>query len=711
MVNIRNFNWESLNQLQDFRFAIKKHDKIRYLNYPFSFDIETSSFYVDTEKRACMYIWMMSINGEIVYGRTWGEFMWFMEELRIHLELSYHKRIIIYVHNLSYEFQFLINHVEWTEVFARKKRHPIKGLANECFEFRCSYFLSGLALKHVAKDLTTVKIEKQIGKLNYRLLRHSETVLTPNELKYCEYDVLILHHYIKEEIAKNNGDITKIPLTKTGYVRRYCREYIKKHTNYRRYREQIMKEAPTNEELFTLLHKAFAGGYTHANCEYIFLKTPNVHSIDFTSSYPAQMVAHKYPRGEFVKCQIENKRQFFNLINTKACVFEIRIKGVKSKTSHHIWSSSKCLYGTDKKYNAKIDNGRIMESDEIFTYMTDVDFKNFDMFYEYEDFGVGNFYFTEYGYLPKEIIECALKFYGDKTTLKNVEGMEAEYMVSKGMVNGIYGMMVTNPLNDEIIFEDEKWDKEKPTISIALKKAYGNINQFLCYQWGVWITAWARHELLKGIREINEDVIYCDTDSIKFVNLQKHENYIIEHNKYMIDLLQKSLIFHSIDIDAINPKDRNGKPHTLGVWTYEGMYDYFKTLGAKRYMTQTNGKIKITISGLSNETEEEEKNPTRYIIDNGGFDYFNDEMTIPASHSMRLTHTYVDDKPYAITINDYTKTPARVSEYRYIHLEATPYSIGMNDFIEFLVGIDNEEAIAVREKRKELQITRLEREV
>ena len=151
MVRVKNFDWNSISSLTDFKFAIKKHDKIRYLNYPFSFDIETSSFYVNTEKRACMYIWMMSVNGQIVYGRTWAEFMWFLDELQIRLELSYHKRIIIYVHNLSYEFQFLINHVEWSEVFARKKRHPIKALANECFEFRCSYFLSGLSLANLAK--------------------------------------------------------------------------------------------------------------------------------------------------------------------------------------------------------------------------------------------------------------------------------------------------------------------------------------------------------------------------------------------------------------------------------------------------------------------------------------------------------------------------------------------------------------------------------
>ena len=709
MVSLRDFDWNSLDKLTDFKFATKKHEKLRYLNYPFSFDIETSSFYIKDEKRACMYIWMFNVNGTVVYGRTWSEFEWFIDELRRRLNLSFHKRIIVYVHNLSYEFQFLVSHVNWTEVFARKKRHPIKGLANNCIEFKCSYFLSGLSLEKVAENLTSVKIEKQIGKLDYRKMRHCETPMSQDELKYCEYDVKILHYFILEEMEKNDNDITKIPLTKTGYVRRYCREYIKHNTNYKKYREQILKEAPINSDLFILLNKAFAGGYTHANCEYVFNKIENVHSIDFTSSYPAQMIAHKYPRGKFIKCKITNKREFYNLVNSRACVFEIRIQNVQSKTSHHIWSSSKCAYGTNKKYNAVIDNGRIVSSDEIYTYMTDVDFKTFSRFYEFEDFGIGNFYYTEYGYLPKEIIECVLKFYSDKTTLKDVQDKIAEYFVSKGMVNGIYGMMVTNPLNDEILFDEETWAKERPEISSALYKSYNSINQFLCYQWGVWITAWARYELLKGVFEIGDDVIYCDTDSIKFVNLQEHEDYIIEYNEYIINLLQETLIHYSIPIDAISPKDIKGNTHTLGIWTYEGMYDIFKTLGAKRYMTQTNGKIHLTVSGLTNSTKQK-NNPTQYIIDNGGFDFFTHEMTIPKSHSCRLTHTYIDDKPYSAIVKDYTGKAGKINEYRYIHMEQSQYSLGMKDFIEFLIGIDNEEAIAIREKRPELQINRLDKE-
>lgn len=724
MIHIKQYDWNELEKITN----VVKTRGIRYFNYPFSFDIETSSFKIGEEKRACMYIWMMSINGTVVYGRTWNEFEWFIEEIRIRLKLDFFNRIIIYVHNLAYEFQFLISHVTFSEVFARKKRHPIKALANSCLEFKCSYFLSGMSLEKTAENLTTIKIDKLKG-YNYRKLRHSKTVLTDYELKYCEHDVKILHYYILEEMSKNDNNIAKIPLTKTGYVRRYCREYIKSHTNYRLYRQNILKEAPVDEELFILLNKAFAGGYTHANCMYMFLKVENVHSIDFTSSYPAQMIAHKYPRGKFHKVEITSLKQFYKFVETFACVFEIRLFNVRAKTSHHIWSSSKCEYGTNDVFNAVIDNGRLVSSDEIYTRMTDVDFKTFSKFYDFDKdkIGINNFWYTHYDYLPKQLIECILKFYSDKTTLKDVIDKIVEYLVSKGMLNGIYGMCVTNPLNDEILFEDEEWDVDEPSISAALNKAYNNINQFLCYQWGVWVTAWARYELLNGVYEMGDDCIYCDTDSIKFVNLQKHEKYINNYNTYIMSLLKNTCNRYNLDETLLHPKDVKGNEHWLGVWDYEGKYELFKTLGAKRYMYTKYNKKKnriethITVSGLTNaylnpedyteDTELSEKlTPTQYILDNGGFDFFTNEMEIPISHSKRLTHTYIDDKPYRCELTDDDGIKAIVSEYRYIHMEPSTFSMKLSDnFIEYLIGIEDDETFASRGVRPELQIIKLDR--
>lgn len=738
MINVRDFDFTELESLTNMvHTKNKKGDVIRYLNYPFCFDIETTSFKYtfkgeqEPRKAACMYIWQMSVNGTIVYGRTWNQFQWFLEELQIRLKLDYYNRMIIYIHNLSYEFQFLIGKVIFKEVFSRKKRHPIKALANDSFELRCSYFLSGLSLEKLAEDLTTIQIAKKVDDLDYSKIRHSETPLTDKELDYCEYDVKILHYFILEEMHKNNDDISNIPLTKTGYARRYCRNYIKNNTNYKKYRERIMQEAPLNEDLFILLNKAFAGGYTHANCLYIdeykeFIDN-HVHSIDFTSSYPAQMIMHKYPRGKFEKIIIDSEEAFNEYINKYACVFEITIKGIEPKSVHHIWSVSKC--SEIDKESTIVDNGRIVESKQIRTFMTDVDFKTFDRFYKCKSIIIHNFYYTQYDYLPKAFIECILKLYSDKTTLKGIKEKAEEYLVAKGLLNALYGMCVTNPLNDELEFDEEYvsdkgdkfWSKTSPDITAALNKSYSSMNQFLCYQWGVWVTAWARYELLYMLNIIDRDGIYCDTDSIKMINYKSHIKDIEAHNTKIKNALEKTLITLRLDTKLLNPIDIKGNHHFLGIWDYEGEYQIFKTLGAKRYAYVSYNKdskeneFHITVSGLYNKvlrdsnnkiitTGKHSKNPTVYIMKHGLFDFFKDGMEIPVEYSKRLTHSYIDE-PFTCNLTDYNNKTIRVHEDACIHLEAQPYTCGLSDdFIEYLIGTENSHFIDKLD-RPEVKIT------
>ena len=697
MIFYKDFNFDLLSK--EMTKTVKKRERggiIFYLNYPVSFDIETTSFYDNNgNKRATMYIFMFSINGHIIYGRTWSDFNTIVEKLKSVLKLHETRKIIVYVHNLAYEFQFLYSICDVTNVFARSPHKVIKCDINECFEFRCSYFLSGSSLENLAKDLTSVEIEKQIGTLDYSLKRHSKSYLSIQELKYCEYDVKILHYFIMEEMKKNGNNISKIPLTKTGYVRRYCLNYIQKHTNYIAYREKIKSIAPTGEKLFILMHKAFAGGYTHANCLHIFDKIENVSSVDFTSSYPAQMVMHKYPMSKFLQCKIDTRSELEKMVKNYACLMEIEFKNLQAKTSTHILSRSKCSY----LQNEIIDNGRVVNADFVQTFLTDIDYKLIQMYYDFDGVRINQFYYSQYKYLPKELVECALEFYGDKTTLKGVEAQEENYLIKKGMLNGIYGMCVTNPVNDEIVFNDGEWREMRGDISELLDEQYNkNIKQFLVYQWGVWVTAWARYELLTAVYKIGDDVIYCDTDSIKFVTSQNHKKIIDEQNKRIISDLEKALKFHGIPKEKIYPRDKFGVVHPLGIFEYEKSYKYFKTLGAKRYcFSYGDNDFNITVAGLGKIKSAD------YIKSKGGFDFFDDGMYIPPDYTGKLTHTYIDEE-YNLTMIDYSNIPCKIHEKSYIHLEKQDYNLSLaNDFINYLNGlndnlIENSKPWAVREE-------------
>jgi hypothetical protein len=132
-------------------------DKIWYFNIPASFDIETSSFTFNNsitgeeDKAACMYIWQLGINGSIIYGRTWEEWIAILEQIVDYLNLSPHRRLVIYVHNLGYEFQFIRKMFEWDRVFAIKQRRPVYAICGG-LEFRCSLFLSNYAGIHWRKS-------------------------------------------------------------------------------------------------------------------------------------------------------------------------------------------------------------------------------------------------------------------------------------------------------------------------------------------------------------------------------------------------------------------------------------------------------------------------------------------------------------------------------------------------------------------------------
>lgn len=151
-------------------------------NTIYTFDIETTSYVVldgiqhktidylnfsEEEQResmgqATMYIWMFGINDKVYYGRTWEEFKKFMVEIN---KKGSNLLKTVFVHNLSFEFQFLRNIFEFENVFARKSRHLIKCEVPEYnIEFRCSYMMSNCSLEKLSEvyGLKTKKLVRFI---------------------------------------------------------------------------------------------------------------------------------------------------------------------------------------------------------------------------------------------------------------------------------------------------------------------------------------------------------------------------------------------------------------------------------------------------------------------------------------------------------------------------------------------------------------------
>ena len=652
----------------------KKDAPIEYLNVAASFDIETTSFRnYEGEKRACMYIWMSNICGRSFYGRTWWEFYEFLDCITETLQLDEFHRIIIYVQNLSFEFQFMKDRFNWLDIFALELRVPVYAVTDSGIEFRCSYILHGSGLAHMGENLTTYKLRKMVGDLDYEKPRHQLTPLTEQEMGYCLADVQVVTAYIDECIRYEKNNITRIPLTKTGYPRRLVKQNMLYGKQGWRNRNMI-KELTYDKIEFILQHRGFMGGFTHGNHLYIDKVQYDVPSYDLCSSYPRHMTIPGYPVGKGVQVVPRDMAHFRRMLENFCCTFEIRVIGLREKPGapDHILSFSKCK----NCFGYKLDNGRVISADMLDTVMNEVDFECFEWFYEYDSIEIRTMYRYKRGYLPKAIMETMLQLYYDKTMLKGVPGREVDYARAKADLNSLFGMFCMNPIRDKIEYNQDKgWLRSLPNYDEGILKYNESMSRFSFYGWGCYITSLARKTLYSAILELGEDFIYSDTDSVKFRNMEKHRAYFERTNREIVRQIEEMCSFYHLDPELTRPKGKQ-----LGIWDYEGTYTRFKCLGAKRYMTEEDGKISITVSGLDKKLTA----PWMCRTFEDPFEAFTDQLDVPESATGKLTHTYIDI-PFDDVLTDYLGDSYVVHELSCVHLEAAGYSLSMaKEFLAYI---------------------------
>ena len=686
--------------------TIGTNKKISYINLSNTIDIEVSSFY-DTigEKVGLPYCFTLGINGHSYLGRTKDDLLNLLSFIIDTFQLSKDRRMIFYIQNLSYEFQFFMKWFHWISVFAVKNRTPVKAVTFDGIEFRCSYLLSGYSLAKMGEHLQKYKVQKMVGDLDYRLIRSPDTPLTDKESGYVLNDGLVVMAYIQEQIESHDNNITKIPLTKTGEVRKYCRNmclyngggsHKKSGRSFLKYHYFIKHLTIQSINEYKQLKRAFSGGFTHANPLVVGKVQRNVASYDFTSSYPAVMLSEKYPMTNGKLVTITNKEQFYKYLNLYCCLFDATFVGIESKIwFEHYISQSHC----HSCINPKVDNGRLISADEIAITLTEQDFKIIEKTYSWKHLRIKNMRVYKRDYLPKEFVLAILELYKKKTELKDVDGMEVEYLHSKELLNSAYGMAVTDICREEISFslDNNIWNdiKTEKDYEHDITRYNESKQRFLAYQWGVWVTAYARANLWNGILAIGNDYCYSDTDSLKVINVDKHKDYFENYNKQIVVKLKKMLDHYNLPFEMVAPKTIKGKTKLIGVWDYEFMCD-FKTLGAKRYIVKRGDKYEITIAGLNKKTTIEYMNKTH----KNPFDFFQNGMYIPATYEIdgkiyigtgKNTHTYID------TARDGVVTDYQGKKYEYhvetcIHMEESDYTLSLaSEFIDLLLHIERVE--------------------
>ena len=663
--------------------------KERYINVPAAFDIETSSFRdPEGKKAACMYVWQFGLNGLVLIGRTWAEYVAFIMTLSQELGLDQNRRLIVYVHNLEFEFQWIRKLFKWNKVFATGPRAPVYAQDINGIEYRCSYQLSGYSLANVGRGLLTYKVEKAVGDLDYSLIRTSETPLTETELGYCVNDVKVVMAYVQEKIEQD-GRISKIPLTKTAYVRNLCRNAClypdsdhKKHTWQTLQYQDFIGRLQLIPDEYKANKRAFQGGFTHGNARKVRKTWSGVASQDETSAYPAAAIRYKYPMssGEEIKVSTMSELRY-NLVHY-CCIFDIEFHNIieREDVFEHPISCSKCFKLSPDHTE---DNGRLVAAEFIRTTITDVDFRIYEKFYTWDSIAIGTFYRYRRGRLPKPFVLTILNLYKKKTELKGVEGFEQEYSLSKENINACYGSIVTDIVREEQLYTDDWEDPIEPDLEKALDKYNKDKRRYMFYPWGIFITAYNRLALFSAIYELGSDYIYSDTDSVKYLNPDAHEAFFRAYNDELRRDMYKAMDYYKLPHELVEPSTIKGDIKLLGAWDFEKIYNRFKTLGAKRYMAETNGKLSITVSGVSKVAA------VPYIQSLGGdpFKLFDDDLVIPPGSAGKLTHTYID-YPISGTVTDYLGRSSSYSELTAIHLEPAGYELSLSArYIDYLLGI------------------------
>lgn len=645
--HVYNITDYDFTRVKNTKCLINQHNrsskKKGYKNLLCAFDIETTK--LNEIEQTIMYTWQFSIlfldepdRIDTIIGRTWTEFRHFLTELTDDDNNAYY---MIFVHNLSYEFQFLRGIYSFSpeEVFAIKSRKILKCSMHDRFEFRCSYLQTNSSLDSFTSKMGVTHQKLSGEKFDYSKTRYPWTPLTEYEQQYCINDTIGLVEAMHKRMTTFDDTLYTLPLTSTGYVRRETKRamygWAKKHKNMF-----------PDITVFNLLEKAFRGGDTHANRYYanITLRSTGrilgIGSYDRSSSYPDVICNGLFPMTPFreigtIDEQTYDKKKKLG----KALLFEVSFTNIRQKDEYYgapYISLSKC----ENVSRETIDNGRILKADTLTTTITDIDFDIIRSEYTWDSIKITNCYESKYAPLPEQLKDVVRKYYTDKTELKGVAGQEIYYAMKKALLNAVYGMMVQSPVKQSLLFLEENEDPYQIDESVSretLLEKY-NSKSVLPFQWGVWVTALSRKRLKEGINLVGDAYAYSDTDSVKYI-MYEGDGIAEKFEAY-----NKKLKSDSIANKAY-ATDPHGITHYMGVYEFEDRYIEFRTLGAKKYCYRTeDGKLHTTIAGVSKKKAPEE------LESAGGIDAFKIGFTF---YSAGGTESKYHDTNYGIyTVTD-----------------------------------------------------------
>lgn len=563
--------------------------------------VDTETFVFDKKDIGYITDWSITIENECcIYGNHVSDLVDTIDRIADTLHADKDHLVRFYVHNFPYDYMFLRNHMiqKWGEpdrnLASKTHRYIFMDWTSFGIEFRDSEILTQRSLERLCQDMGTT--EKAVGTWNYKKFRTPDSERSELEIKYVCIDTISLCKALRKYISDRGYTVANVPLTNTGFIRNRARAESRKDKKWRNHFLSMQLDLSQYKQLLDAYH----GGYVHANRYYINrIITKSMQCYDFASSYPSVICYKKYPMSNFTYTDALTLQDILDLKEDYAFCGYLRLTNVHLKKecpmppmSFH--KAKVCVFPeTDARsqkslYAENLDNGKIVNAEIVIYPFTDPDLKAILESYDYDSADVANVMRAKKDYLPEWLINYVMTLYFNKSTLKHSDPVL--YAISKGELNGIYGMMVQRIIQQicEEDFDTATWTSGIPEEKEQeiLDKFYKSRNSFLPFQWGCWVTAYAQENLYK-LGSCCNIWIYSDTDSVKGYDWD-----MVKLKAYNDEIIQVS------NERGVGLVEYKGEEFRLGIADFDGEYSEFITHGSKRYCYRDTEGLHITVAGV-----------------------------------------------------------------------------------------------------------------
>ena len=538
----------------------------------------------------------------------------------INFAKKFEDEIIIYVHNLPFEFSYLVEEykigVNHNKSIFRGK-DPLKVVINDMpkVEFRDSLALLRKSIKDLGEDIGLPKLT-----INYNRNLYYYSLLFGNDFDYNERDNIITMLSIADFFQNKApiigvNKIKDLSITSTRFFKYYRKFFADKHfpKKYDGSKARRNNSLDEDYEFYNISRMAFRGGLVSVNPLYVpddyndnFWSYNSVYHIDVTSSYIYTMLNTKFPyfsKDDSVK--IKNKKVATGLIkflcneikengsdflhdagskiNTSNGISRIRgfyakikLKNLRMKYDFDIPSIDSVRTSLALDKYCETYHGKITEADELEMYVNDAVLESIMIDYDFDDIECSYIiYTTKADHLPYyEIVYIMQQFFTKQLLKNNKNTKSTDYLIAKSGLNAMYGIKVENPIKDKVAVRNNKIVVTQKANSLTNNNNQILFNEYVInnknkktdiYSDGVYISTISRLNLIKMKKYLKDTGcmnIYCDTDSLMFEITNSTEKEVFDkikkyNNEITNSLLEKDWIKEAIKmLSKINGEDK-----------------------------------------------------------------------------------------------------------------------------------------------------------